>query len=504
MAVVAASDQKVVKADMPEEEPGGLRDWSGVVTQSCCILVLAVLLYMSVFTKVFHGHRLADPYRVTALLFIVAAWRDRCRKLYLICGTLREEHGRMLRQIVLCIDYYTPLYVCLSCILYGNLYMIYLYEYKGANMLSAESIEGHAKRAATIGNGTDAVVNQTIYDKILDEVSLSTNEYDTILLRWLPLLSPVAVCVVFLICTHAVVSHVRAIWAQTSYDNTHKMHDYVIQINTLPLVYAIMSLMSVMRTWEIVTLSTSAEFTKHISAWDEQKEFLLAMSDANFCCADVLEAWCIRVFGFVTLFVMKTQVKEKVLSNVVQKEATEDEQQLASSTTERLLTMIDGLADLGISSFFWSCLLSSLWALAQMWITFYKLFDLSDSIKTKIHALCLGIGSLASSIAIMNIIAVETKFHKELEAFKPFLKFWSAKILVSIAFLQSILLIPLQNVWSSTQANLFYSAMLCYECLIVALMHQCAWPVDEDWYRAEEDNNNNDNDKTRPLLQNAA
>merc|ERR1712087_1022018 len=70
--------------------------------------------------------------------------------------------------------------------------------------------------------------------------------------------------------------------------------------------------------------------------------------------------------------------------------------------------------------------------------------------------------------------------------FGPFLKFWGTKILVSIAFLQTIVFMlpmpPFKDM-STVQMNLTYSTLICYECLLISLLHMYAWRSTEDWYK---------------------
>merc|ERR1711865_1155191 len=83
----------------------------------------------------------------------------------------------------------------------------------------------------------------------------------------------------------------------------------------------------------------------------------------------------------------------------------------------------------------------------------------------------------------------ETCHHEKLEHFNPFLKFWGTNVLVSLAFLQTILLmfVPGLNTMSTTKQNLFYSSMLCIECFLVSVLSVFSWKADEEWYHEIED-----------------
>merc|ERR1712187_118572 len=74
--------------------------------------------------------------------------------------------------------------------------------------------------------------------------------------------------------------------------------------------------------------------------------------------------------------------------------------------------------------------------------------------------------------------------HKQLEDFEPSAKFWSAKVLVSIAFLQEFALAIVAHIisgFNEFQQQLVYSSFLCYEVFAVSIFHIYAWCSDEPW-----------------------
>merc|ERR1740121_945138 len=85
-------------------------------------------------------------------------------------------------------------------------------------------------------------------------------------------------------------------------------------------------------------------------------------------------------------------------------------------------------------------------------------------------------------------MTVETDFHLFLHDFSPSLKFWGTKILVSLAFLQSLLLkvVPPFALWTDSRKNLLYAAILTAECFFITLMHVKAWNTEERWYSKED------------------
>ena len=86
-----------------------------------------------------------------------------------------------------------------------------------------------------------------------------------------------------------------------------------------------------------------------------------------------------------------------------------------------------------------------------------------------------GAGLVASSAAISNVITVEHSLETYLHDFRPSAKFWSAKVLVSIAFLQQTILSILSHFlgagFTDLQQNLLYSSLICYEVLLVSFFH---------------------------------
>merc|ERR1711934_436968 len=107
-----------------------------------------------------------------------------------------------------------------------------------------------------------------------------------------------------------------------------------------------------------------------------------------------------------------------------------------------------------------------------------------EEIKATAHNFFLGAGFIASFAAIGNIMIIEEDFHHLLTEFRPALKFWGTKILVSLAFLQSILISVFLTPrgWSEIQSDLMYSSCLGLECLLIAIFHIKGWKAEEEWY----------------------
>ena len=91
------------------------------------------------------------------------------------------------------------------------------------------------------------------------------------------------------------------------------------------------------------------------------------------------------------------------------------------------------------------------------------------------HNICLGAGFIASFAAIGNIMIIEEYFEELLMEFTLSLKFWRTRTFVSLAVCQSILisLFPTPRGWSVIKSNLFYSFVLCLECLLIVFCLSC-------------------------------
>merc|ERR1711953_694459 len=122
-------------------------------------------------------------------------------------------------------------------------------------------------------------------------------------------------------------------------------------------------------------------------------------------------------------------------------------------------TVVDSLSAVtvsGVRLFAGSCLMSGTYSLIITGMYFYfpevlpSLFSMDpqaglgtlqqESTKSFMETFFLGFGFAASFAAINNIMALEHSFEEYLENFRPSVKFWGTKILVSLACIQSSLL----------------------------------------------------------------
>lgn len=90
------------------------------------------------------------------------------------------------------------------------------------------------------------------------------------------------------------------------------------------------------------------------------------------------------------------------------------------------------------------------------------------------------IGALwySCSIAIYSILRFEHALATDLKEFKPFWKFWGAKIIVSVAGVQRLILFSLTKLGLVSEVFGWYlhAYFLCFETLFLTMMHFWAYP----------------------------
>merc|ERR1711933_214968 len=86
-----------------------------------------------------------------------------------------------------------------------------------------------------------------------------------------------------------------------------------------------------------------------------------------------------------------------------------------------------------------------------------------------------------------SLCYVQGTFKPQLKAhmFRATWKFLSCQVLLVMTFWQKPIMFLLKRLGcTKAQANLFYSALLGWECMLVALMNCRAWRPEEPWYEA--------------------
>jgi len=251
--------------------------------------------------------------------------------------------------------------------------------------------------------------------------------------------------------------------------------------------------------------------------YEERKEFLSEMYEANFMVGDIYETIALVTFGNLVMGVLKKKIDKM---KEIFKQETSDRKDGAEmyEYIERLVAAMKTLTVAGVKLFAGSCLLQGVYTLFITTMAFdfpgYPTRDVWNQyfgpegmfqdpvMKDSAHNFFLGAGFIASCAAIGNIMIIEEDFEELLDEFSPALKFWGTKILVSLAFLQSILisLFLTPRGWSVIQSNLFYSSALCLECLLIAIFHIKGWSAEEIWYGDYEIERPGANTMQQPLL----
>ena len=264
----------------------------------------------------------------------------------------------------------------------------------------------------------------------------------------------------------------------------------------LPAVYGIFSLISVAdqvsllegrtdtRVWK-ADAPCDAEMQLHgklqisDTCWSEFIDRSVRWCNLNFIVADLYEARALYCFSWACMeYIDLQRTKRGLLSSSCPT--------CHSAVSNMLLTPLKEMTLLGVQLFNVTNLARAIFALvaeqlryawisAFTWLS-YKALQLGD-----VDAMLTGFNLCVSSIAIWNLIIFEHYLNNLLQGFSPKLKFWSAKIIVSLAFIQGLAvnvagnLLPLDDYYQQHQRSLVYAALICIEMLPVALLQYAAW-----------------------------
>jgi len=319
------------------------------------------------------------------------------------------------------------------------------------------------------------------------------------------ILAPWIVLLTWCICAHGTWRHAKEIWQGTGVSNHH---DLVIQILALPMVYSLMALSAVFRMWRLMSNSFGGIkedwHNDWQNSWERTRAKALQIYEADYAVADLYESWALHHFAVLAMALLRQSfdsASSQLQRSAADLDTTSPMFHAWAGTLKGMHKSVSNLAMLGIWSFVISCTCSSFYILGA--VMCQNLFGDDSGIGQlirrnveKISFFTYGMGCVASSVAICNMIQIERTFHIELLRFGPFLKFWGTKILVSIAFLQTIVFqlpVPPFKDMSTVQMNVTYSTLICYECLLISLLHMYAWSPREPWYADEVENSKSPN-----------
>jgi len=299
-------------------------------------------------------------------------------------------------------------------------------------------------------------------------------------LKWLGLSTPFWLVGTFIVCIFHTYKQSKAC---TGGLLAHPQRDETMTVLALPAVYCLMSFKALCHMWQIV-VNYSMGIHQNTS-FAVRVQFYMGMYDSNFMVADVYEGLALLIFANLTLEIIERKVREQMQST----HAHGSEQ---AEVQDEVLHIMTKQSVNGVFLFCAACCLQAFYNLTVTSLEYFNHpieFLSSPEMKNKAHYFFLGVGAVASAVAIQNILTVEHAFgEKFLTMFSPSKKFWSAKVLVSLAFMQTILLFaPPFNMWSEPKQNIFYSSLICIECFFISLFHLAAWHHSEDWYQEGEE-----------------
>eukprot|EP00401_Gymnodinium_catenatum_P014689 CAMPEP_0117551574 /NCGR_PEP_ID=MMETSP0784-20121206/49260_1 /TAXON_ID=39447 /ORGANISM="" /LENGTH=483 /DNA_ID=CAMNT_0005348615 /DNA_START=51 /DNA_END=1502 /DNA_ORIENTATION=+ len=437
---------------------------------------------------------------VVACFLPVQGWRRFCVEL--------ERRGRSVPAIL---QYHSIVYAILICLILDAL--------------------NDASRVLVASAWLDPETTRAYVEEMNRKDNMSTGDSNAQLRAWeetaslehyrglalFSLASPLWVILTLVVSAVHTLRHLRVVRLRGLF--RVDLHDKMILILMLPLSYGIMSLKAMIRTWQVCVDHIGAEGEQVFSSWSERKGFLMELSDSNFMVGDIWETYALVTFGKLIMAVLEEQLYREhcEIDELAQRAGvmalsplhTKDKYNMARG----LFRSSESLTIAGIRLFNYSTLLQAIYNVCYTSLHLTALMhptvlnemqrlsagilpsadDVFNSLPTEatkktVHDVFMGAGYATSFAAIGNIMLVESNFHDvwqrdELKCFKPSLKFWCTKVLVTLAFLQSILLmiIPPFSGWSDVRNNLLYSSVLCMECFVISVVHLVAWDVDAKW-----------------------
>jgi len=332
-------------------------------------------------------------------------------------------------------------------------------------------------------------------------------------LRPIMIAAPIAAVVAYTMCAAQTVRHVNEIRRGAA----TLRHDRAVQIIALPAVYGVMAMSALTRMYQLKAHSFEDSSVSKMGD-EERKQLFLSKAETCFWVGDLYEAWALYQFGQLTLQLIRSSVHRMRSSG-------SHEQREAAQALLVAHGAVESIAWLGISLFLGVCLLQAGWSCYLL--TFTAPIQDFTQYNARMSQFAAA-GMVASAGAIYNVHVVESTFQEYLKGYRPLLKFITVKIIVSFAFFQRGLFhmfasfqqtlpgmmqtlmdkVPLLGDilrMGEVDFNLFYSSLILYECILIALLHGCAWNAAEPWY-ADADADDQDvatekgQDETTPLV----
>eukprot|EP00931_Biecheleriopsis_adriatica_P007211 TRINITY_DN108518_c0_g1_i1.p1 TRINITY_DN108518_c0_g1~~TRINITY_DN108518_c0_g1_i1.p1 ORF type:complete len:477 (-),score=77.86 TRINITY_DN108518_c0_g1_i1:92-1522(-) len=342
------------------------------------------------------------------------------------------------------------------------------------------------------GNGARAADSQTLFA----------------VLRYMCILSPIFVALTYVVtfaqwCVHHLGSS-RDFDQALRWYPSHS-HDLAMQVIALPMVYGVLALDCVVTMMQLMTGQAHAEVSSPIgtdpaTAAAQVARVSLMTYHSNLELADLYEAWALRNFGRLCLMRIGRQIRREVplLRKLLEQRNLEDDDvhsrsgiQVLERPEEYLFGPLEASTAMGVQFFVWTYGMKSLYVLIITILAGEPFFlDVQQSFPALGALLpCVeGAAFLASTVAIYNLYVLEHSFKRLLQSagFAPILKFFAVKALVSITFIQRLVVDAVMRQilgHSHETIELCYSCALCLEVLPLSLLTVVAWrPRKGDWY----------------------
>lgn len=297
-------------------------------------------------------------------------------------------------------------------------------------------------------------------------------------LRNMALGTPIAIVVIYITTICHSLGHAKTGLHLSSGGVMSMKRQRVIQVLLLPLVYSNMAMQSVLLLLELML---GNEYRGMGGSWDDKKDAAMIEYEANFDTADFYEAYALHLFCRLVLDELKSWARRDRLRFQMADHWADH-----AVNQELILGAMAELSTIGVDTFVWT---SGIYAMYSVLQACYSLtptaLQLPFLVSDTMHDYLFGAGFITSCTAITNVVKLERQFEESLseENFGANKKFWSVKVLVSIAFLQKIAIksIASGGYFGDLQQNLLYSTLICYELLFIAVLHTYAWPSDESW-----------------------
>jgi len=285
-------------------------------------------------------------------------------------------------------------------------------------------------------------------------------------------------------------------------------HDLAMQVVAMPEVYGVLALDSVMVMMQLVTGQAFSTVTAPGHAAHAMARRVTHMSlmtyHSNMEVADLYEAWALRHFGRLCLMRIGRRIRREVplLQRMIERDRKElvpggaTELEVLENPEACLFKPLEATTGMGLKVFVYTYGIKSTYILLltilsgePFLIDLTKVFPAAGSLVPCVQ----GAAFLASTIAIYNLVVLEHSFKHLLKTagFTPILKFWGVKALVSITFIQRLLMdIVMSKLlnYTNEQIDLCYACAICLQVLPLSLLTAWAWrPRCGDWYGDDKD-----------------